>query len=129
MPSLRKVARVRRAAPPAESAATWFAALADPTRLRLLHLLRGGETCVCDLVDGLGAPQPTISRHLAILRDAGLVRARREGVWMHYALVEPGHALHRAVVACLAACGEHDAIFSADEARVRKARRARGCCD
>jgi ArsR family transcriptional regulator len=64
----------------------FFAALADATRLRLLHLMKGGEICVCFLQGVLEASQPKISRHLAYLRRAGLVEARREGKWMHYRL-------------------------------------------
>ena len=59
-------------------------ALADKTRLRILALLGNNEVCVCHLHDSLGLPQPTVSRHLAYLRRAGLVDARRDGVWMHY---------------------------------------------
>jgi ArsR family transcriptional regulator len=61
-----------------------FKALADRTRLRILALLGSGEVCVCHLHDTMGIPQPTTSRHLAYLRRAGLVDARRDGVWMHY---------------------------------------------
>jgi len=61
-----------------------FKALADRTRLRILGLLGNNEVCVCHLHDSLGVPQPTVSRHLAYLRRAGLVTARRDGVWMHY---------------------------------------------
>jgi ArsR family transcriptional regulator len=61
-----------------------FKALADRTRLRILALLGNNEVCVCHLHDSLGVPQPTMSRHLAYLRRTGLVRARRDGVWMHY---------------------------------------------
>ena len=64
-------------------------ALGDPTRLRLVNLLRGGEICVCYFVEILGEPQPKISRHLAYLRRAGVVDARREGKWMHYRLTSP----------------------------------------
>lgn len=67
----------------------FFSALADRTRLRLLNLMRGGEVCVCFFVEGLSAPQPTISRHLAYLRRAGLVKARRDGKWMHYSIAIP----------------------------------------
>src|SRR5687768_8877378 len=63
-----------------------FKALADATRLRILALLGGNEVCVCHIHDSLGLPQPTVSRHLAYLRRAGLVATRRDGVWMHYAL-------------------------------------------
>jgi ArsR family transcriptional regulator len=59
-------------------------ALADKTRLRILALLGENEVCVCHIHDSLGLPQPTVSRHLAYLRRAGLVAVRRDGVWMHY---------------------------------------------
>src|ERR1041385_7304492 len=61
-----------------------FKALADKTRLRILALLGNNEVCVCHLHDTLGLPQPTVSRHLAYLRNSGLVAVRRDGVWMHY---------------------------------------------
>ena len=67
----------------------FFRALADPTRLRLLNLIAGREICVCFFVEILGVSQPKISRHLAYLRKAGLVAARREGKWMHYRLLQP----------------------------------------
>ncbi|HVF50049.1 MAG TPA: metalloregulator ArsR/SmtB family transcription factor, partial [Pyrinomonadaceae bacterium] len=64
-----------------------FKALADRTRLRLLNLLGGDEVCVCYFVEVLRTNQPKISRHLAYLRRAGVVTARREGKWMHYRIV------------------------------------------
>src|SRR3954467_15869359 len=63
-----------------------FKALADATRLRILHLLMAGEVCVCDIHDSLKIPQARASRYLAYLRRVGLVTARREGLWMHYRL-------------------------------------------
>lgn len=63
-------------------------ALGDRTRLRLLNLMRGGEVCVCFFVDVLDEPQPKISRHLAFLRKAALVTARREAKWMHYSIAQ-----------------------------------------
>lgn len=66
-----------------------FAALSDRTRLRLLHLMQRREVCVCYFVAILGQSQPKISRHLASLRRAGVVAARREGKWMHYRIVFP----------------------------------------
>jgi ArsR family transcriptional regulator len=66
-----------------------FRALADRTRLRLLSLMAQGEVCVCYFVEVLRSPQPKISRHLAYLRRAGVVGARREGKWMHYRITEP----------------------------------------
>ncbi len=70
---------------------TLFAALADKTRLRLLNLMREDEVCVCYFVEVLGASQPKISRHLAYLRNAGVVETRRDGKWMHYKIVEPAN--------------------------------------
>ncbi len=66
-----------------------FRALADSTRLRLINLMAEQEICVCYFVEVIDAPQPKISRHLAYLRKAGIVAARREGKWMHYRLVTP----------------------------------------
>src|SRR5256885_581120 len=67
----------------------FFRALADQTRLRLLNLIRDDEVCVCFFVEILKTNQPKISRHLAYLRRAGIVGARREGQWIHYRVVEP----------------------------------------
>lgn len=75
----------------------FFRALADPTRLRLIHLMSEQEICVCYFIEIIGAPQPKISRHLAYLRRAGLVAARREGKWMHYRLTVPRQA-HAAAI-------------------------------
>jgi len=69
-----------------------FAALSDRTRLRLLNLMDGREVCVCYFVEILGQTQPKVSRHLAYLRRAGIVAARREGKWMHYRIATPAHA-------------------------------------
>ncbi len=66
--------------------ALFHAALSDPTRLRLLSLMKDREVCVCYLQEVLKTNQPKISRHLAYLRKAGLVEARREGKWAHYRL-------------------------------------------
>jgi ArsR family transcriptional regulator len=68
-----------------------YAAFADRTRLRLLNLMNGKEVCVCYIVEILGQSQPKISRHLAYLRRAGIVAARREGKWMHHQIVVPNH--------------------------------------
>jgi ArsR family transcriptional regulator len=66
-----------------------FKALSDETRLRILSLLTAGELCVCDLMAVLDLPQSTVSRHLAYLRNSGLVEDRRQGVWMYYRLATP----------------------------------------
>ena len=76
------------AADETEALARTYKAASEPVRLRILAMLAHGELCVCHLHDALDAPQPLVSRHLGILRAAGLVRARREGSWMHYALTD-----------------------------------------
>jgi ArsR family transcriptional regulator len=74
---------------------SFFRALADETRLRIIMLLLHGELCVCDLMAILDAPQSKLSRHLAYLKNSGLVNGRREGVWMHYSLKDPLNDLHQ----------------------------------
>ena len=75
-----------------------FRALADRTRLRLLNLIADREICVCYFVEILRISQPKISRHLAYLRRAGIVAARRQGRWMHYRLVSPRDAVASAIL-------------------------------
>lgn len=71
-----------------EALAALYRAASEPIRVRILAVLAHGELCVCHLHAVLGAPQPTVSRHLAILRQARLVQTRRAGSWVHYALSE-----------------------------------------
>ncbi|MEM7706413.1 MAG: metalloregulator ArsR/SmtB family transcription factor [Pseudomonadota bacterium] len=78
-----------------------FKACSDITRLRLLFLLRERELCVCELVAVLGMPQGKISRHLATLRQAGLVDTRREGAWIYYRLVAANGTAAKHVLAYL----------------------------
>lgn len=65
-----------------------FHALSDPTRLKIVHLLRHGERCVCDLAKALATGQSRLSFHLRTLKEAGLVRDRREGRWVYYRLAD-----------------------------------------
>jgi len=88
----------------------FFAALSDPNRLRLLHLMKDGEICVCFLQGTLRTNQPKISRHLAYLRRAGLVEARREGKWMHYRFKKLPDALRRILNEILKATREERQI-------------------
>lgn len=69
-----------------ESAVAFAKAFADPSRLRILALLRKHELCVCELSDALELSQSTLSTHLAVLRDSGVVRTRKDGKWIYYAL-------------------------------------------
>ena len=78
--------------------ANLYMALADKTRLRLLNLMRDQEVCVGYFTDVLGDSQPKISRHLAYLRNAGVVEARRDGKWMHYRIKRPPNSGFAAIV-------------------------------
>ena len=78
-----------------------FSALADPTRFRILNLLNEGELCVCDVMTVLKEPQSKISRHLAYLRQAHLVKVRKEGLWMYYRLARPNTKTFRAIFEAL----------------------------
>lgn len=104
-----------------------FRAFSDPTRLRILNLLRPGELCVCDLVRVIGAPQPTISRHLAYLRSAQLVVARKDGLWMHYRLCAPKSSFHRKLLECLACCLADVPELARDARRLAEGKNS--CCD
>jgi ArsR family transcriptional regulator len=101
--------------------------LSDRTRLRILNFLRGGERCVCELVSVLDAPQPTVSRHLAYLRRAGLVRARKEGLWHYYRLMPAASAFHGRLLECLATLPDEDRELRNDARRLRSA--APPCCE
>lgn len=101
-----------------------YAALADPTRLRILSLLRDGEICVCHIHASLDVPQPTASRHLAYLRKAGLVDARREGIWMHYRLTPLDNPVVATVVDAALHALSHTAVSVTDERRLHVARKA-----
>ncbi|MFH1071644.1 MAG: metalloregulator ArsR/SmtB family transcription factor [Candidatus Glassbacteria bacterium] len=107
-----------------ENEAALFKALADPTRLRLAALLAScGETCVCYLAGALAEPDYKISRHLAVMRSAGLVEARREGTWMHYRLCEEKSAFHQRLAAFLRQALAGNEVLAGDLERVRKT-----CC-
>lgn len=95
-----------------------FRAFADETRLRILHLLSKGELCVCDLMTALRLPQSKVSRHLAYLRNAGLVADRRDGRWKHYALAPSKSGLQRAIVACVGSCLSEVPVLKQDLKRL-----------
>jgi ArsR family transcriptional regulator, arsenate/arsenite/antimonite-responsive transcriptional repressor len=101
-----------------------YAALADPTRLRILSLLGEGEICVCHIHASLDVPQPTASRHLAYLRKSGLVEARREGSWMHYRLAPQDNPVVAAVVKAALHALTHTDISAKDERRLQVALKA-----
>jgi ArsR family transcriptional regulator, arsenate/arsenite/antimonite-responsive transcriptional repressor len=71
-------------------------ALSDPNRVKVLKMLQRGTMCVCKIQDALGIAQPTVSKHLKILEDAGLVSRRKEGLWAHYSLTDGGQSPYAA---------------------------------
>ncbi|MGD0443152.1 MAG: metalloregulator ArsR/SmtB family transcription factor [Edaphobacter sp.] len=101
-----------------------FAALADPTRLRLLNLMNGREVCVCYFVEILKQGQPKISRHLAYLRRVGIVEARREGKWMHYRIERPEDTRAASILDATLKSFEADRNMKADLVRL-----GRACCE
>ena len=105
-----------------------FRACSDQTRLRILHLLQGGELCVNDLVEIIEVPQPTASRHLAYLRRAELVVARKQGQWIHYALAPARNTFQRKLLDCLSNCFDEVPGIKRDSARAAKLRKSGGCC-
>jgi ArsR family transcriptional regulator len=105
-----------------------FRAFSDRTRLRILHLLIDGEMCVGDIVTVLGVPQPTASRHLAYLRRAGLVVARKAGMWVHYSLAPAQAPFHQKLLECLECCFGDVPEIRADAAAAGKLKKQGGCC-
>ena len=100
-------------------------ALADGTRLRILGLLLTGEVCVCHIHESLGIPQPKASRDLAYLRRAALVTARREGLWMHYALASSADAVIATIQHAVTHALGHVEAAKADAERLKT---RSGCC-
>jgi ArsR family transcriptional regulator, arsenate/arsenite/antimonite-responsive transcriptional repressor len=100
-----------------------FRALGDPTRLRLLNLIADQEICVCYFTEVIGVPQPKISRHLAYLRKAGIVAARREGKWMHYRLATPSGPHAASILRSVLEALKHDKALQRDRQRLNRA-----CC-
>ena len=101
----------------------FFQALGDNTRLRLLNLMGDQEICVCYFVEILNQSQPKISRHLAYLRNAGIVATRREGKWIHYRIVMPPNAGAAKVLREILDWLKREKPMQADRARLSKA-----CC-
>jgi ArsR family transcriptional regulator, arsenate/arsenite/antimonite-responsive transcriptional repressor len=83
----------------ADELAAAFKVLSDPVRLRLLSLIAGGEVCACELVEPLGRSQPTVSHHLKVLHEAGLVDREKRGSWVWYRVVPERLAVLRDALA------------------------------
>jgi ArsR family transcriptional regulator len=110
-----------------------YQCLCDPTRLRILNLLQGGELCVCHLQEILNEPQVKISKHLAYLRMRGLVESRKAANWMIYRLpAKPTRELS-ANLACLQDCVSENPVFQKDTRKranlgARIAQEIPACC-
>ena len=101
-------------------------ALADPTRMRIIHLLQSrDELCVCEIVDALQLPQYSISRHLGILKAAGLVGDWRQGKWMHYSINSGLSQEDRAVIDAVCARAAAEESSRQDQCRLRQHLRPR----
>jgi ArsR family transcriptional regulator len=101
----------------------FFQTLGDNTRLRLLNLMGDQELCVCYFVEILDQSQPKISRHLAYLRNAGIVSARRDGKWMHYRIVMPPNDSAAKVLQQVLQSLREEKSMQADRTKLSKA-----CC-
>ncbi len=105
-----------------QEAADLFKALSDPHRVRLAILLAlRGELCVCEMAAALGVPEYKISRHLSVLRSAGIVEARRDGTWMQYKLSAPRHRLDECLRECFRDCLANHRTVQADLQRLAQA--------
>jgi len=99
-----------------------FKALADETRFRVLKLLQQRELCVCELMQVLGMSQPRISRHLSVLKNAGLVNERRQGRWIHYSLKKEWIEKEiKLLFKAMLALGNDEAVIKADQERLKRA--------
>ena len=113
--------------PAVQPLAKLMKALADETRLRIVALLAHGELCVCHVESGLDIPQPTASRHLAVLRNAGVVEARRDGSWIHYRLAtQADPTSERVLQALVEEFGRAD-VLAADVDRLRRTKGPTSC--
>jgi len=104
-----------------------FRALADRTRLRIVNLLARGSLCVCDIQRILGQPQSSVSRHLALLKSAGLIRDRRDGMRTFYALTAWDTALARSVLSAIRSHLAVEGDYAGDAEELERLR-ARGEC-
>jgi len=110
-----------------------FKALSDDTRLRVIKLLQERELCVCELMQVLDMSQPRISRHMSVLKNAGLVEDRREGKWIHYSLRKETQGKEiKILLDALVVMANDDAVVKADQKTLKKAVRLgeiKTCCN
>ncbi len=104
-----------------------YKAMSEEMRLRTLMLLTHGELCVCDLMAIFDEPQSKVSRHLAYLKHSGLVRSRRVGVWMHYALKEPLDEIAQAQLDFMKKRLSHQPLFVEDFKKMEEVKKQKLC--
>jgi ArsR family transcriptional regulator len=104
-----------------------FRALSDETRVRIVALLGHGELCVCHLENALALGQPTVSRHLAVLKAAGVADSRRDGSWVYYRLVEQDAPAVQGILDALTAAFGAQRVLRSDLARLKKSCGPRAC--
>lgn len=97
-----------------------FRALSDETRMRIMVLLSAGENCVCEIETALALSQTKVSRHLTVLKQAGLVSVRREGVWIYYSIAGPKNCLEENIFPCFRECLRKEELFKKDLGRMKK---------
>ena len=112
--------------PDLDTLARQHKALGDPSRLRIVRLLKEKSLCVCEIEEALELPQYAVSRHLGVLRQAGLVQGWREGTWMHYRLAETLSPAWRKALEALSQAWDTDKQIKKDLQRVKKQCRT-GC--
>lgn len=97
-----------------------FKALSDETRLRIMVLLSEKELCVCQIETALGLPQVKVSRHLAVLRYSGLVKDRRDGLWVYYSLTKPKNKVEESLFECFRECLRKEPALKTDLTNMKK---------
>ena len=124
-PSLSSSAEADQTPASAAEFAALFKALSEPVRLRIIYMmLQRGELCVCDIVDSLELSQSVVSRHLAYLRNGGLVSTRRDGVWIYYELV-PSSSFVASLLELFGGAGLNAEDLQED---LRRVTASGGCC-
>jgi len=104
-----------------------FSAAGDPNRLRILKMLEVKPMCVCEITACLGIAQSSVSRHLGLLRDAGLVADRKRGLWVEYSLASRSETMASAVLSALSRWGRDDPRIRADREKAARLDRKRIC--
>ena len=104
-----------------------FRALGDETRLRIVALLSHGELCVCHVQEALGLAQPAASRHLGILKAAGVIESRKEGVWTYHRLAAQSDRLRKKQLKVLAKAFGAEAALEKDVGRLLRTKGPRVC--